>query len=377
MWILQPLGRTRLLPLDGGRGFCGDVVDDAVDALDLLHDAGGRGAQHGVGQLHPIGGDGVVGVDGAQGDHVLIRSAARGVHARGEAVVDDGEVLPHLGAEPRLFDLFAEDGVRVTQDGELLAGDLAYASHAETGAGEGLTVDDEIGQTQLASDFAHFEFVKVADGLHQTLEADVLGQTAHVVVGLDQLVLAVGAALDDVGEDGALGEELHLAQLLRLFLEHADELFTDDLALSFGVGDALQLVKETIRGVDRHEVHAELILEDLLHLFELALAQQPVIDEDADEVAADRFVYERGAHRAVHAAGKPEQHLFVTDLCADGGNLLFDEILFHLSSCDEARDAPTPVCNLIQKDYTTNFFFAQAREGRAAKILRKKFNPPS
>lgn len=330
--IIPVRNRVGSFPLDSGGGFCGDVVDDAVDAFDLFHDAGGRGAQHGIGQFHPIGGDGVVGVDGAQGDHMLIRSAARGVHTGGKAVVDDGEILPHFCPESGFFYLFAEDKVRIAQNGEFLASDLADASHAEAGAGEGLAVDDEIGQTERASDLADFEFVKVADGLHQALKADVGGQTAHVVMGLDQLVFAVGAALDDVGEDGALRQELHLAELLRFFLEDADELFADDLTLLLGVGDALQLVEEAVLGVHGDEVHAELTPEHLLHLLELALAQKPVIDEDADEVVADRLVDERGAHRAVHAAREPEQHFLVADLSTDGVNLLFDEIFVHWSS---------------------------------------------
>ena len=153
-----------------------------------------------------------------------------------------------------------------------------------------------------------------------------------------------------------------------LFFENADEFLTDDLALLFGVGNTLELVEEAVFRVHCDEVHAELILEHLLHLLEFALAEQPVIDENAYEVVAYRFVDERGAHRAVHAAGKPEQHLFVTDLRADGGNLFFDEILVHLSSCDEAQDAPTP--NLAIADIIQYFFCQHKRaKGLWNKIL--------
>lgn len=117
-----------------------------------------------------------------------------------------------------------------------------------------------------------------------------------------------------------------------LFLEHADELFADDFALFLGVGNAFEFVEEAVLRVDCDEVHSELFPEHLLHLLEFALAEKTVVDEDADEVVAYRLVDERGAHRAVHAAREAEQHLFVADLFADGGNLLFDEVFVHMSS---------------------------------------------
>ena len=77
------------------------------------------------------------------------------------------------------------------------------------------------------------------------LEVHVVRQTAHVVVALDDGGLAAQAGLDHVGIDGALGQEVHGADLLGLLLEHADELLADDLPLALGVRDTGQLAQET------------------------------------------------------------------------------------------------------------------------------------
>ena len=60
------------------------------------------------------------------------------------------------------------------------------------------------------------------------------------MVALDDRGVAE-AGFDDVGVDRALSEKVDRADLLRLFLEHADELFADNLALALGIGDASEL----------------------------------------------------------------------------------------------------------------------------------------
>ena len=101
--------------------------------------------------------------------------------------------------------------------------------------------------------------------------------------------------------------------LLGLFLEHADKLFADDLALLLGVGDALQLGKVAVLGVDAAEIHVH-IAEDLLDLVAFFIAHETVIDEDAVELPAHGFRQQRRAHRGVHPARQGQQYLFVADL---------------------------------------------------------------
>ena len=53
-------------------------------------------------------------------------------------------------------------------------------------------------------------------------------------------------ALDHVGIERALGQELGAAELLRLRLEHVDEQLADGLALGFRIGDAFQRAQEHV-----------------------------------------------------------------------------------------------------------------------------------
>ena len=100
-------------------------------------------------------------------------------------------------------------------------------------------------------------------------------------MALDDGGLAAQAGLHHVRIDGALGQEVHGADLLGFLLEHADELLTDDLPLTLGVRDTGQLAQETGTGVDPADVHVELLGHHMLHLVAFVLAQQAVVHENA------------------------------------------------------------------------------------------------
>ena len=140
--------------------------------------------------------------------------------------------------------------------------------------------------------------------------------------------------LDDVGVERALHEELRRLALGRGLeherlggaLEAADELAPDDLALLLGVGDAGERVEELLLGVDRDEADARRGDVVLLDLATLVGAQQAVVDEDADELVADRLVHDRGRDGRVDAAGEAADHARRADLLADAGDLLGDDV---------------------------------------------------
>ena len=67
--------------------------------------------------------------------------------------------------------------------------------------------------------------------------------------------------------------------------------------------------QELVGGVDVDDPHAEIARERVHHLLGLVQAQQPVVDEDAGELIADRPVDQRGGDRRVDAAGQAEHHL--------------------------------------------------------------------
>ena len=69
-----------------------------------------------------------------------------------------------------------------------------------------------------------------------------------------------------------------------------------------------------------------LLRERLHHLLRFVQPQQPVIDEHAGELVADRAVDERRGHRRVDAAGQPEDHFVRADLRADARDRLGDVV---------------------------------------------------
>jgi hypothetical protein len=145
------------------------------------------------------------------------------------------------------------------------------------------------------------------------------------VVALDVRGPAAAAGLDHVRVEGALDEELDLLavragggdDLACRLLEDADELAADDLALRLRVGDAGQRVEEPLLRVDDHEVDPGGGHEVALDLLGLALPEQPVVDEDAGQLLADRPLHERRGDGRVDPAGQPAIGPLVPHLRAD------------------------------------------------------------
>ena len=116
-------------------------------------------------------------------------------------------------------------------------------------------------------------------------------------------------------------EEVDLTDLLRFLIEHFDEQPADSLALVLGVGDAGKTGEEAGAGVHRDERNVVVAAEQIDHLACLVLAQQTVIDEDAGELIADRFVDQERRDGRVDAAREPADHAAVLDLRSDARDL--------------------------------------------------------
>jgi hypothetical protein len=95
---------------------------------------------------------------------------------------------------------------------------------------------------------AHLVLEQFAQRLDQ-LHVHAFRQAADIVVALDGHRRPAGErdALDHVGIERALGEEIGAAELLGLFLEHVDEQLADGLALDLRIGLAFERTDE---GVD-------------------------------------------------------------------------------------------------------------------------------
>ncbi len=153
--------------------------------------------------------------------------------------------------------------------------------------------DHALGQAELLADSADLVLEEQPQGLDE-LHAHVCGQPTHVVMRLDlggDTDLA--ARLDHVRVQRPLDEEADVAELAGLFLEDADELLADDLPLLLRVGHAGEPGEEALLRLDVDERHVEVAAERLHDLLGLVLAQQPVIDEDAGQLVADRLVDEQ------------------------------------------------------------------------------------
>ena len=288
----------------------GDPVGDLVQDL--------------VGDLLDGGGHGIGGVDGADdGRPALV--AALVLDTDGLDVGNGDEVLPDLLGQAALVELLAQDGVGLAQGLQTVTGDGTQAADAQTGAGEGLTVDHCMGQAQSLADHADLVLEQQLDGFDQ-LEVQVLGQTAHVVVGLDGL-LALGGllGLQNVGVDGTLGQEGNALELAGLLGEDGDELLADDLALALGIGNAGQQAQEVVGGVHIDQVGIQAVLEHGDDALGLVLAHETVVDVDTDELLADGLDQQCSNDGRIDAAAQGQQDLLIADLLADGLDLLVDE----------------------------------------------------
>ena len=97
------------------------------------------------------------------------------------------------------------------------------------------------------------------------------------------------------------------------------------LRLASGSVTPAQPVEEALLGVDGHERDLEVVAEGGDDLLALVLAHQPVVDEHAGQLVADRAVHEQRGDRRVDPAGEPADHAPVADLGADRGDLLVDD----------------------------------------------------
>ena len=84
--------------------------------------------------------------------------------------------------------------------------------------------------------------------------------------------------------------------------------------------------RNRVRGVDDLERDPGRGDEVALDLLGLALTQQPVVDEHAGELVADRTLHERGRDRRVHPAGETADDALAADLRADRVDLLVDDV---------------------------------------------------
>ena len=89
------------------------------------------------------------------------------------------------------------------------------------------------------------------------------------------------------------------------------------LRLPLGIVDTFERLEENRRLVDVHQRDIVTVAEQRRDLLAFGKAQQPVVDENAGELLADRLVNENRGNRGVDAARQSADHLALADLRAD------------------------------------------------------------
>ena len=146
------------------------------------------------------------------------------------------------------------------------------------------------------------------------LQVHLLGQTAHVVVALDNLARDV-QRLDTVGVDSALRQPFRVGNLLRLGVKDLHEVATDNLALLLRLANACQIAEETLARIHANHVQPEALVV-AHHILKLVLAEHTVVHEDTGQLVAYRFVEQYRHHRRVHAARQTEDNAVAAYLLA-------------------------------------------------------------
>ena len=308
--------------------------------LDLIDDAAGDSAQNIPRHIIALCSHEVGGGHSTQRHSVIIGALvahdAHTVHV-GQGCI----VLADLLIQTRLCDLLTPDRVGILHDCHLLRGHFTDDADAKTGAGERLTADQIFGQAQLTASLTHLVFEQVAQRLHQLLEVHGVGQTANVVVALDNSGLTAQTALNDIRVNGTLCQEIHLADLLGLLFKHTDELFADDLALALRLGDTSQFCKVAFAGIHTDKVDIKAVgiarAEYRADLFLLVLTQQTVIHEHAGQLLADGLSQHSCQNGGIHAAGQGAQHLAIADALTQGLDVVLHKGV-HLPVAGAAAD---------------------------------------
>ena len=158
-------------------------------------------------------------------------------------------------------------------------------------------------QPELAAKRTHFILKKLAQRLDQ-LHIHALGQSADIVMRFDRHRRPASErdTFDHIRVKRALGEEICTAQLLRFLFEHGDKLAADKFALFLRIGDAIKARHKALLCIHDDERDIVMIAKQAFDLLALVHAQQSVIDENAGELVANRFVDQDRGDRAIDPA---------------------------------------------------------------------------
>ena len=188
--------------------------------------------------------------------------------------------MADLSIQAGLCNFVAENRVGVLQGCHFFRGYFAENTDAKPRTRERLA-PNEIGRdAEFFANRADFIFKQITQRLDDAGEANIFRQAANVVVALNDGRIA-RAAFDNIRVNGPLAEELYAAKFFGFRFKRTDKAFADNLALLFGIRNALELFQKLRAGVHADQVHIELLAENTLHFVPFVFAQHAVIDKNA------------------------------------------------------------------------------------------------
>ena len=160
--------------------------------------------------------------------------------------------------------------------------------------------------------------------------------------------------------------------IARDLLEDADELLADHAPLPLRIGDPGQLREEPVLRLHVDERNAEVTAEGLLHLIRLSVSVQPVVDEDAGELIADRTVDEERRDGGVDPAGERAQDLGLTDLLPDPGHRILHDVHRGPVGQEPAAVVEEPLQHVLSPRCVRHLGVELDREQTSLRILHRR-----
>src|SRR6478672_10123029 len=172
----------RLFPFNRARWLRRIVVDDPVDALHLIDDAGCDPAEEcGVERIN-VRGHAIERGDRTKAANIFVGAVIAHDSDRSHGK-QHRERLPDRIIEASVADLLEIDGVRLAQDVAFFLRDLSRTADRETRSREWMAAHESVGKTELTTQLPHLILEQLAQRLDE-LHVHALGQAADVVVTL-------------------------------------------------------------------------------------------------------------------------------------------------------------------------------------------------
>ena len=142
------LRHSNLLEFNRSRRLGSQIIHDPVNSLHLIDNPVHHPGKHFKGNLRRFRGHEIRSNHRSQ-RHGIIVGALVSHDTHGAHVGEGRKILSQTLVSAGFCQLLAVDGVRVLHDADLVRSHLAHDAHAQTGAGEGLTVYQIFRQAQL------------------------------------------------------------------------------------------------------------------------------------------------------------------------------------------------------------------------------------